>query len=193
VPEDTKYELAYTKVSASPQPRLPLSRPPCHDVDQCSPPFPTPLAQASAKLLKYFNGANDAEERLERTTPTLAALLLSKDSRASERNYSFSMWLPTTYQNEARDEVPQPNDEEVQIMDYPETTVYVRTFGGFATEATALQEITTLHEELTKDEQEFEEDVVFVAVYDSAVKLLNRHNEVHVMKKGEAPSTAQVS
>jgi hypothetical protein len=27
--------------------------------------------KASAKLLRYFNGANDAKERMERTTPTL--------------------------------------------------------------------------------------------------------------------------
>ena len=50
-----------------------------------------------------------------------------------------------------------------------------------------------LHEELMKDEVDFEEEEVFVAVYDPAVKLLNRHNEVHVMKKGEAPSATTVA
>ena len=41
------------------------------------------------------------------------------------------MWLHPDFQDDA----PEPNDEEVEIVDYPETTVYVRTFGGFATES----------------------------------------------------------
>jgi hypothetical protein len=119
-----------------------------------------------------------------------AALKLSKDSEHSEREYSFSMWLPADYQKEEEEEegVPEPNDEDLEIIDFPETTGFVRTFGGFATEATILKEATALHEALTKDGEDFEEDVVFVAVYDPAVKLLNRHNEVHVLKRGEAPS-----
>lgn len=54
--------------------------------------------------------------------------------------------------------------------------------------ATILQETTALHEELIKDEVDFDEDTVYVCVYDPVVKLINRHNEVHVVKKGEEPS-----
>lgn len=39
-----------------------------------------------------------------------------------------------------------------------------------------MNEVKALHEELMKDEIDFEEDIAFVAVYDPAVKLLNRHN-----------------
>lgn len=141
--------------------------------------------KAATKLMRYFKGANSDEESLEMTTPTLAALKLGKDSQTTERCYSFSMWLPKDYQE---GDAPEPNDAEIEVIDYPEVAVYVRSFGGYATEATVLQQATALHEVLAKDEEEFEEDYVFVAVYDPAVKLFNRHNEVHVLAKGEAPS-----
>ena len=174
---DTKYEVR--KASSSLLPTLRMSSP-LNNCNVIAAALAVQLAytKAAAKLLRYFNGANDAKERLERTTPTVAALKLSKDSQESERNYTFSMWLPTNYQKEEEEDVPEPNDEAVYIVDFPEATGFVRTFGGFATEDTILQEATALHEALTKDGEDFEEDIVFVAVYDPAVKLLNRHNEV---------------
>lgn len=144
--------------------------------------------KANAALMKYFKGHNKDELTMDLTTPTLAALKLSKDAQESERNYVFSMWLDPEDFEEDQDEPPKPEDENLKIIEYPETTVFVRTFGGFATESTILNEATALHEELVSDKEEFEDQWVFVAVYDSAIKLLNRHNEVHVMKK-PAPST----
>jgi len=82
------------------------------------------------------------------------------------------MWLHPDFQEEA----PEPNDEEVEVTDFPEVSVYVRTFGGFASESSVLNEVKALHEELNKDKVEFEDDVAYVAVYDSAWKLFNRHN-----------------
>ncbi len=82
---------------------------------------------------------------------------------------------------------PEPTDDDVALEFYEDTTVYVREFGGFATESTILQETKKLHEELVADNEDFDDEMVFVAVYDPAVKLLNRHNEVHVMEKGEKP------
>jgi hypothetical protein len=138
--------------------------------------------------MRYFKGANSDQVSLEMTVPTMAMLKLDKDSTGSERDYTFSMWLGPDFQE--KDDIPEPNDEEVEIMKFPETTGFVRSFGGFATESTILREANALHEELTKDKEDFEPDYVFVAVYDPAVKLLNRHNEVHVLKKGEAPSAS---
>ncbi len=140
--------------------------------------------KASAALMKYFKGQNEDEITMELTTPTLAMLKLSKDSQKSERDYVFSMWIdPEQYEEEPA----LPDDKDLEIKEYPETTVFVRSFGGYATENTILNEVNALHEELVSDKEDFDEDMVFVAVYDPAVKLLNRHNEVHVMKK-PAPS-----
>jgi len=43
------------------------------------------------------------------------------------------MWLHPDWQKDA----PEPNDEDVEVVEFPEVTVYVRTFGGFATECEA--------------------------------------------------------
>lgn len=141
--------------------------------------------RASSKLLRYFKGHNDNGTHMDITTPTLAALKLEKDAQGSDRNYSFSMWIdPHSYDEDAP---PMPKDDDLDVVEYPEVTVFVRSFGGYATEATIMQETNALHEELTSDEEEFEKDYVFALVYDPAIKLLNRHNEVHVLAEKEAP------
>ena len=146
--------------------------------------------KAAAALMKYYKGQNEDDETMDMTTPILAAMKLEKDAQGSERDYEFSMWLdPESFDEEP----PKPKDEDLKIEEWDETTVFVRPFGGFATESTILQETSALHEELVNDEEDFDKDMVFVAVYDPAVKLLNRHNEVHVMKKGKEPSFVLVS
>jgi hypothetical protein len=47
----------------------------------------------------------------------------------------------------------------------------VRAFSGFATEGTALEEISKLHELLAKDEQDFDAEEAFIAVYDPPYKV----------------------
>jgi SOUL heme-binding protein len=140
--------------------------------------------------MKYFKGENKDELTMDLTTPTLAALKLSKDSQESERDYVFSLWLDPEQFEEEKEEPPKPNDENMEIKEYEGVTVFVRSFGGFATENTILNEVQALHEELVSDKEDFDETLAFVAVYDPAVKLLNRHNEVHVMKK-PTPSVSQ--
>ncbi|KAG7675056.1 hypothetical protein Ndes2526B_g07903 [Nannochloris sp. 'desiccata'] len=150
--------------------------------------------KASVALMKYFKGKNEAELTMDLTTPTLAALKLSKDSQESKRDYVFSLWLdPEDFKEEEDEKPPQPDDEDLEIKEYPEVTVFVRSFGGYATESTILNEVNALHEELISDKEDFDDEYVFVAVYDPAVKLLNRHNEVHVMKKPAPSKTVQVS
>jgi hypothetical protein len=149
--------------------------------------------RANAALMKYFKGKNDAELTMNLTTPTLAALKLKKDSQESERDYVFSLWLdPEDFEKE-EERPPKPDDKDLEIKEYPEVTVFVRSFGGYATENTILNEVNALHEELISDKEDFDEKYVFVAVYDPAVKLWNRHNEVHVMKKPAPSETVQVS
>ena len=137
--------------------------------------------------MKYFKGDNEEELTMDLTTPTLAALHLSKDAKESERDYVFSYWLDPEDFEEDQDQPPKPKDENLKIKEYEQVTVFVRSFGGFATESSILNELNALHEELISDKEDFDDEWVFVAVYDPAVKLLNRHNEVHVMKK-PAPS-----
>ena len=79
----------------------------------------------------------------------------------------------------------------MELVEFPEVTGWVRAFSGFATEGTALEEVSKLHELLAKDEQDFDADEAVVAVYDPPYKLTSRHNEIHVVKKGTAPRAAR--
>lgn len=148
--------------------------------------YETAYVKGAAALLKYFKGDNEDEKHMEITTPTLAAIKMSKDAQETEREYIFSMWIDPA---EFKEEPPKPKNEDLEVKEYDEITVYSRQFGGFATENSILQEANALHHELADDDEEFDQDMVFVAVYDPAVKLLNRHNEVHVEKKAGPPSS----
>lgn len=141
-------------------------------------------------LIKYFKGANSDKISMDMTVPTLASLMLKDDNgtkknQETERDYSFSMWIHPDYQDDA----PEATDENLELVEFDEVTVYVRPFGGFATEATILQEVEALKKDLNDDKvDDYDEDIVFVAVYDPAVKLFNRHNEVSIYKKKSKPS-----
>jgi len=144
-------------------------------------------------LSRYFKGKNDAELTMNLTTPTIALLQLKKDSQESELDYAFYLWLNPDDFEEGQEEPPQPDDKDLEITESRGNTVFVRSFGGFATENTILNEVNALKEELIANKEDFEEDYVWVAVYDPAYKLFNRHNEVFIDKKSAPSRTAQVS
>ncbi|GAB4814266.1 hypothetical protein N2152v2_001312 [Parachlorella kessleri] len=132
--------------------------------------------KATGRLMKYFKGGNDKGEYMDITTPTLARLKPTQETESTERDYSFSYWLPEEYQRHT----PQPTDASVKLRKYGKATVYVRVFAGFATESTILDNTRALHESLKDDDQDYSEKELFVAVYDPPQKLLSRHNEIHV-------------
>lgn len=127
------------------------------------------------------------------TTPTFTLFQFKKDSQEPERDYSFYLWLNPDDFEEGEEEPPKPNDKDLDITKSEDCTVFVRSFGGFATENTILNEVNALKEELIADEEEFEEDFFWVFVYDPVTKLLNRHNEVLINKKTAPSKTVQVS
>ncbi|GAB4814267.1 hypothetical protein N2152v2_001313 [Parachlorella kessleri] len=138
--------------------------------------------KATARLIKYFKGGNDNKTSLELTTPTLAHLKLDKEGDGTERDYTFAYWIPP----QAQKDTPQPADADIKIVDFKEIKVYVRTFSGFATESTILDNAHSLFDTLKDDDQDFDTDAVAVAVYDPPQKLIRRHNEVHVVVTDKA-------
>jgi hypothetical protein len=48
--------------------------------------------------MKYFKGGNEDKVSMDLTTPTLARLKPDKEVESTERNYSFSYWVPEEYQ-----------------------------------------------------------------------------------------------
>lgn len=143
--------------------------------------FEWAYSKGTSRLQKYFKSGNDKKESIELTTPTLAGLVLKKEERSggnieTDSSYSFSYWIPEDFQ----EDTPQPTDADVKVVEYDEITVYVRVFSGFATEGSIKKETEGLHKILQDDDKDFDDEMVFVAVYDPPQKLLKRHNEIHV-------------
>ena len=62
---------------------------------------------------------------------------------------------------------PKPTDPDVRVIDYEPIQVYVRVFGGFATENTVLEQARTLHAVLDDEDREFDDSLCWLAVYDA--------------------------
>lgn len=63
-------------------------------------------------------------------------------------------------------------------MRTPESTVYVRSYGGFSNEDKLRENAVALVTALQKKGIKFDPKHYFAAGYDSPYRLLNRHNEV---------------
>jgi hypothetical protein len=139
--------------------------------------------KGTTRLMKYFKGGNEKDESIDLTTPTLVFVPLKeeKDNGETERCYQFSYWLGEDHQEEP----PQPTDAEVKIEEFDEITVYVRVFSGFASEGSIVKEAKALRDLLKDDDQDFDEHMASLAVYDPPTRLLNRHNEIF-LKKGSS-------
>lgn len=64
----------------------------------------------------------------------------------------------------------------------------MRAFGGFATEGSVIKEAKGFQSMLKDDDRDFNEEMVWVAVYDPPQKLINRHNELHIMASDKTVS-----
>lgn len=73
--------------------------------------------------------------------------------------------------------------QPVQKRTFFPLSVLNRSFGGFASAKKNQDEILALAESLKRDGKTFQEKVYYTAGYDSRFKLLNRHNEVWLIKK----------
>lgn len=139
--------------------------------------FAVAYTKATARLVKYFKGANTNSTKIEMTVPTLVEYKM-KDEPSNDDEFSFSMWLPSEYQEAP----PRPTDEGVDVKEFEEVTVFVKVFGGFATDNSIKKQAKDLMDTLDENDEDYNGECVYVAIYDPAVKLLNRHNEVHVVR-----------
>jgi hypothetical protein len=166
--------------------------------------FEKAYVMGTTRLTKYFKGGNTNSTYMDMTVPTLICMNVeteeddddkmsssssNKKRDEEEEHYALSMWLPSNWQ----DNPPRPTAEEIELKEYEETTSFVRVFGGFATENKIKEETANLRGALDQNDEDYEEKEVFVAVYDPAVKLLNRHNELHIVEKGSGKEVGSVT
>ncbi|XP_075453938.1 heme-binding protein 2 isoform X1 [Ascaphus truei] len=91
-----------------------------------------------------------------------------------ESTITVSFFVPPEQQADP----PKPSENNICIEERAQTTVYVRSFGGFTNAAKNQEQLLQLSESLKRDGKLFDENVYYTAGYDSPFKLFNRHNEI---------------
>ena len=122
-------------------------------------------------LFIFFSGV-----KVEMTAP-VATRIVPGAGPNCENTFTVSFYVPSIHQEDP----PKPKNPEVFVEEFPEMTVYTRSFGGFADGDTYLNEAKDLSSKL-KD-RKVHEEFYFTAGYDSPFKLFNRTNEVWFVKQ----------
>ncbi|XP_070589710.1 heme-binding protein 2 isoform X1 [Erythrolamprus reginae] len=130
------------------------------------------------KLFNYIKGKNERGTKIAMTAP-VTCYVQPGAGPFSESITTVAFYLPSQYQANP----PKPSDPDVFIESKSAITVYVRSFGGFAKAKRNQDEIQALAETLKRDGRTFQERIYYTAGYDSPFKLLNRHNEVWLVKR----------
>jgi len=122
------------------------------------------------RLFNYIGGENADSQKIEMTIPVLTRCIPNDAFDAMEHNFTMAFYL-------ALDSAPEPTNSNVHLYDLPEITVYVRHFGGFASDYDYLTEAKLLKDALPEGTPYH--DMFFYALgYDSPWTLINRRNEV---------------
>nr|XP_060609440.1 heme-binding protein 2 [Anolis sagrei ordinatus] len=130
------------------------------------------------KLFNYIKGKNDRGETIDMTAP-VTCFVQPGAGPFCESTTTVSFYVPSQHQQNP----PKPLEAGVFIESRSSIIVFVRSFGGFANAKKNQEEILALAESLRRDGRSFQEKNYYSAGYDSPFKLLNRHNEVWLVKR----------
>jgi len=124
------------------------------------------------RLFGYIQGDNEARKKIPMTVPVLFGMIPKADD-TYEANFNMSFFLKM-------DNAPTPTHQEVQLVDLPEVTVYVRKFGGFASDVDYVEQAKLLREVLPEGTQ-YVHSYFYALGYDSPWTIFGRRNEVWYM------------
>lgn len=130
------------------------------------------------RLFNYIQGKNQNKVSVDMTAP-VSCRVDPGVGPACESQFTVSFYIPEEHQ----DNPPEPSDPEVFVEHRKEFTAYVRGFGGFSNETMKRDELLKLMESLQRDGVQYMDQPFYAAGYDSPFKLVNRKNEVWVLKK----------
>jgi len=130
------------------------------------------------KLFHYISGQNAKSQKIPMTAPVLTKVIHGAGPNCAS---TFVMHFMLTFDQWA-EPIP-PTDSSVYIVETPQMDVYVRGFGGFATEQDYVTNLNKLATELTTSGASVEDKFFFDAGYDGPYTFLGRHNEVWLLKK----------
>uniref|UniRef100_A0A3Q3LWX4 Heme-binding protein soul2 n=1 Tax=Mastacembelus armatus TaxID=205130 RepID=A0A3Q3LWX4_9TELE len=126
------------------------------------------MLAAHNKLKDYCQKQREAGYEIpDNTWPAL----ITVTEGDSGLNLSLSWFLPPDTRK------PAYNDPAVTLQTIPESTFYVRVYGGTPSIESAQDNVEVLREDLVKDGKTFTSKMYMVALYDSFFAL-SHHNEV---------------
>nr|XP_057913513.1 heme-binding protein 2 [Doryrhamphus excisus] len=140
------------------------------------------LGAGFRKLFKYIQGNNVNKVKVEMTAP-VTCRVNPGDGPTCESHFTVSFYIPEEHQ----DNPPEPSDPDVFVENRKEFTAYIRTYGGFSDENLKQEELLKLVESLQRDGVPFVDTPYYTAGYDSPFKLVNRRNEVWILKQKYEP------
>uniref|UniRef100_A0A8C3RKV7 Heme-binding protein 2 n=1 Tax=Chelydra serpentina TaxID=8475 RepID=A0A8C3RKV7_CHESE len=138
------------------------------------------------KLFNYIQGKNEKGMKIEMTAPVTCHVEPGAGPFC-ESTITVSFYIPSVHQADP----PKPSESDIFFENRPAMTVFVRSFGGYSSATKNQEELLTLAESLKRDGKVFDEKVYYTAGYDSPFKLLNRHNEVWLIKRNGNPSNQE--
>ena len=130
------------------------------------------------KLFAYISGDNEKKVKIPMTKPVITRIKVSQGPFC-ESDYLMHFFVPHSLQKDT----PKPTSPKVKLVEYPETFVYVRSFGGFSTLEKLQKNGAKLYAALQKENIPYDDSEYLYAGYDGPYKLTNRHNEIMVLKK----------
>lgn len=124
------------------------------------------------KLFDYIQGNNAKRQKIDMTVPVLISIIPGPGP-ACESNFTMSFFVSPKV-----GDPPKPTDATVFLSQLPEQRVFVRSFGGFATQDSWLKNAELLGNDLQRDSKAFIKDYFYAAGYNSPFEVLGRHNEI---------------
>ncbi|XP_056308027.1 heme-binding protein 2 [Danio aesculapii] len=138
------------------------------------------VSRAFRKLFKYITGENEAGAKIDMTAPVTIKVNGSSNMWQSSV-YVLSFLLPSNYQSKP----PRPTDPSVYFTDSPDMNVYVKSFGGWMFSVVSKYQTQSLKTALDNAQATYETEYHYNVGYNSPMKIMNRHNEVWFIVKGE--------
>jgi len=118
-------------------------------------------------VASYIFGGNDENKQISMTSPVIASI---------EDTMTMSFIIPSQYD---LNELPLPNNDNVEIKIQPERLMAIISFSGFANDYDIKYYTKILKEQLIKEGLNASGKVYFKG-YDPPFKLFNRTNEVAI-------------
>uniref|UniRef100_A0A8C5PB76 Heme-binding protein 1 n=1 Tax=Leptobrachium leishanense TaxID=445787 RepID=A0A8C5PB76_9ANUR len=128
------------------------------------------LYRSFRRLFKYINGQNSEGIKMKMTVPV--RMYVPRIS-STDKNATMSFFVPSSVVNP-----PQPLNQEVYLESFPQKSIYVKSFSGYALKPVYEKKAKMLLEELTDLGLQFDSSYGTAAGYNDPLTIFDRHNEV---------------